>query len=76
MTIALEEAQAQLAELIQRMPAGQEMTITHKGQIIAYVRRLAPQSLAPRQPGMMKDKILFIADDFDAPLEDFREYME
>ena len=27
------------------------------------------------QPGCMKGKI-WIADDFDAPLEDFREYME
>jgi antitoxin (DNA-binding transcriptional repressor) of toxin-antitoxin stability system len=28
-----------------------------------------------RQPGLLKDKILYMAEDFDAPLEDFQEYM-
>ena len=27
-------------------------------------------------PGCMKDKILWIAEDFNEPLEDFKEYME
>ena len=29
-----------------------------------------------RQPGSAKHLITYIADDFNAPLEDFREYME
>jgi hypothetical protein len=41
-----------------------------------------PESLANRMldekrvPGKGKGHILYMADDFDAPLEDFKEYME
>jgi predicted DNA-binding antitoxin AbrB/MazE fold protein len=34
------------------------------------------QTTWPCKAGSAKDKILWIAPDFDAPLEDFREYME
>ena len=29
-----------------------------------------------RKAGCMKDFVTYIADDFDAPLEDFKQYME
>jgi hypothetical protein len=32
--------------------------------------------MQPRAPGSAKDMIAHMADDFDAPLEDFKEYME
>lgn len=35
----------------------------------------AASSTPLRQPGLLKDKILHMAEDFDAPLEDFREHM-
>jgi hypothetical protein len=31
---------------------------------------------AHRQLGTMKGSVLFMAPDFDAPLDDFKEYME
>jgi hypothetical protein len=31
---------------------------------------------ARRQLGTMKGSVLFMAPDFDAPLDDFKEYME
>jgi hypothetical protein len=36
----------------------------------------AESKLPPRQPGTLKGTVLYMAPDFDAPLEDFKEYME
>ncbi len=36
----------------------------------------SPGELQPRRAGSAKDKILWISPDFDAPLEEFRGYME
>ena len=35
-----------------------------------------PRTSWPCQAGSAKGKILYIAPDFDAPLDDFKEYME
>ena len=37
---------------------------------------LARSELQPRRAGSAQDKILWISHDFDAPLEEFRDYME
>lgn len=34
-----------------------------------------PQQQKPRQFGCMKGVVIYMADDFDAPLEDFKDYM-
>jgi antitoxin (DNA-binding transcriptional repressor) of toxin-antitoxin stability system len=74
-TITVEEAQAKLKELIHRLAPGEEVTITDQGEPLAQFKRVERKSW-PCQPGTAKDKILWIAPDFDAPLEDFKEYME
>ena len=35
-----------------------------------------PQGHVVRRPGTLKGTVKYMAPDFDAPLEDFREYME
>jgi hypothetical protein len=30
----------------------------------------------PRQPGILRGSVVYMAPDFDAPLEEFRDYME
>jgi hypothetical protein len=30
----------------------------------------------PRQPGTLKGTVLYMAPDFDAPLDEFKDYME
>jgi antitoxin (DNA-binding transcriptional repressor) of toxin-antitoxin stability system len=76
MTVSLEEAQLHLAELIERLTPGEEIVITRADQPVAKLisQKALPQK--PRQPGTLKGAILYMADDFDAPLEDFKEYME
>ena len=74
-TVTIEEAQAKLPELIEHLQAGEEMTITDQGKPLARVKKTERTSW-PCQAGTAKDKILWIAPDFDAPLEEFKEYME
>jgi prevent-host-death family protein len=75
-TITLEEAQARLPELIASLQPGGELVITQNERPVAKLVSESSSSRRPRQPGSAKDKILYMADDFDAPLEDFKEYME
>jgi len=74
-TITLEEAQTHLSELLSRLQPGEEVLITAAGQAVARMKK-AERTSWPCQAGSAKDKILWIAPDFDAPLEDFKEYME
>jgi antitoxin (DNA-binding transcriptional repressor) of toxin-antitoxin stability system len=75
MTISLEEAQAHLPELISSLQPGQEVVIEQHGTPIASLTRSLRTSW-PCQPGSARHLPHWMAPDFDAPLEDFREYME
>jgi antitoxin (DNA-binding transcriptional repressor) of toxin-antitoxin stability system len=74
-TITLEEAQAKLPELIMGMNPGEELLIAQQGQPMAKLVR-SQRTSWPCQAGSAADKILWIAPDFDEPLDDFKEYME
>lgn len=75
--VTLKEAQSGLAEIIHRLTPGDEVVIMENDQPVA---RLVPTQPIPkkaqRQLGTMKGTVLYMAPDFDAPLEDFKEYME
>jgi antitoxin (DNA-binding transcriptional repressor) of toxin-antitoxin stability system len=76
-TVAIAEAQAALPDLIRGLAPGDELIITENEQPIARLLpagRDTPQK--PRQPGTLRGTVLYMAPDFDAPLEDFKEYME
>jgi antitoxin (DNA-binding transcriptional repressor) of toxin-antitoxin stability system len=76
-TVTIQEAQAKLPELIHQLSAGVELVITDNQQPVARLSALLPTSpQVPRQPGTLRGTILYMAPDFDAPLEDFKEYME
>ena len=76
-TVTIQEAQARLSDLIHRLSPGEEVVITENDQPVA---RLLPSTPPPlkkaRQPGTLKGTVLYMAPDFDAPPEDFKEYME
>jgi antitoxin (DNA-binding transcriptional repressor) of toxin-antitoxin stability system len=76
-TISLQEAQSRLSELIHRLAPGDEVLITENDQPVA--RLVAPESQPPRKarvPGTLRGSVISMAPDFDAPLEDFEEYMK
>jgi prevent-host-death family protein len=76
-TITLEDAQARLSELIDRLQPGEEVVITRDEKPVARLIGAPKPEEQPRRPlGFMKGSVLYIAPDFDAPLDDFKEYME
>ena len=74
-TVTIQEAQAQLAELIHQLILDQELVITEDNEPVAKLVRIPPRTREPRQAGSAKGKI-WISPDFDEPLEEFEEYME
>ncbi len=77
-TVTVEEAQARLKDLIHQLAPGEEIVITENAQPVARLVNavLTPQAVQRPGPGLGKGMITFIAPDFDAPLEDMKEYME
>jgi prevent-host-death family protein len=72
--VNIEEAKTHLNDLIEAAINGEEILITKDDQ---HVVKLVPVSQAKPRPqsGSAKGLITMI-DDFDAPLEDFEEYMK
>ena len=77
-TITVEEAQAKLRELIHGLAPGEEIVITENQQPVAKLVSEQPKGARPARPGpgLCKGMITYMAPDFDAPLEDMKEYME
>ncbi len=74
-TLLLAAGQPKLSEIVAGMVPGEELVLTTDGVPVAIVTRPAYQSW-PSEPGTAKDRSFWMAPDFDAPLEDFAEYME
>jgi prevent-host-death family protein len=74
-TVTLEEAKAHLDELIERLRPGEQILITDQGQPLAEVKKAERKSW-PCQAGSYRKAEFWMAPDFDAPLDDFKEYME
>jgi antitoxin (DNA-binding transcriptional repressor) of toxin-antitoxin stability system len=75
-TVTLEEAQAQLPQLIVKLQPGEEIIIMSGNQPVARLIGETKTKKGPRQLGTLKGTVLYMAPDFDVPLEDFKEYME
>ena len=74
-TLPLVAAKDYLQELIDGMVPGEELVLTSQGESVAVITK-PPRTSWPCQPGFAKDTNHWMAPDFDAPLEDFEEYME
>jgi len=74
-TVNLEQAQGQLRELIAGLQPGQEVILTDNGLPLAKLVGMERTNW-PCKAGTARDEIVWIAPDFDAPLEDFKEYAE
>jgi prevent-host-death family protein len=75
-TVTVEEAQAQLAQLIENLQPGEVITITRDDKPLARLTGAEEVPKPTRKLGTMKGTVLYMAPDFDAPLEEFKEYME
>ncbi len=75
-TVTIQEAQAQLADLVHRLNPGDEVVITENDEPVAKLARIEPKAHWPCKAGSAKGTVHWMAPDFDAPLEEFKEYME
>ncbi len=73
--VTIQEAQAGLSDLIHKLVPGEEVVITENDQPVAKLARTELKKQWPCKAGSAKGKI-WMAPDFDAPLEAFKEYME
>jgi antitoxin (DNA-binding transcriptional repressor) of toxin-antitoxin stability system len=73
--ITIEEAQAQLPEILARLNPGDQIAIIQAGEEIARLTRSGRQQW-PCKAGSYRKSEFWMAPDFDAPLDDFKEYME
>lgn len=63
-SIDVHHAQTHLSSLLERVVAGEEMSVTQGGKPVA---KLVPCPAEPRKPGRLRGKI-WMSEDFDAPL--------
>jgi prevent-host-death family protein len=73
--IELEEAKARFASLIQTALAGEEIIITENERPVLKITPVAASRAQRRHSGSAKGMVNMAAD-FDAPLDDFHEYMQ
>lgn len=74
--VTILEAQKQLPDLLGKALSGENVQIeADNGRIVRLVVEPTPSAKQPRRAGSCKG-IIEIADDFDEPLEELREYWE
>ena len=74
-TISIEQAQANLPQLIDAAQAGEQIVIMRDQKPIATLTIHAPAIRQPRRSGTLRGTVVHMASDFAAPLEEFQEYM-
>jgi prevent-host-death family protein len=67
------QAKSRFSELVDKALLGEEIVISRDNKPLL---KLVPVgSSIRRAPGSAKGEILYVADDFDAPLSDFADYV-
>jgi prevent-host-death family protein len=69
MEVNIHEAKTHFSRLLQRVAAGEEVTIARAGVPVARLVPLEPKKKKIRPLGMDRGRV-WVADDFDAPLPD------
>ena len=72
--IGVFEAKTHLSDLLRRVAGGETFLLTNRGQPVAELRP-APENKSPLVRGCANRKGFWMADDFDAPLDDMQDYM-
>ena len=72
--VNLQDAQANLKQLIENLAPGEEIVITENQQPVARLVGERPHPAPRPAPGLGRGSVLYMAPDFDEPLEEFKEY--
>ena len=75
--VSIDDRGTDLKELVSRVKQGDEIVILEGAVPVARITKAFGQTFEPRerQFGTLRASLLYMADDFDAPLEDFADYM-
>ena len=71
----LYDTPAKLQMILADLQIGEELIINADGRPVAKIVKLSPD-LWPCEPGTAKDTDHWMAPDFNAPMEEFKEYAE
>lgn len=71
--VTIEEAQAKLKELVHQLAPGDEIIITEQQKTIARLRGESVSPVKRPPPGLGKGSIVYMAEDFDEPLDEMKE---
>lgn len=74
-TVTIHEAKTHLSRLIREALSGEEIIIAKGREPLVKITPLK-SALKERQFGCAEGVVEYIADDFDAPLDDFKGYMK
>jgi prevent-host-death family protein len=74
-SITIAEAAQKLPDLIDAALRGEEVVITKDNLSLVKLIPATPVKRHPAKAGSAKG-LIWISDDFDEPLEEFKEYME
>lgn len=75
MAVNIHEAKTHFSKLIERVRAGEEITISKAGRPVAKLVPIQPKSVR-RKPGSARGEV-WMAPDFDAPLPpELQQYFE
>jgi prevent-host-death family protein len=70
----MHQAKTHFSKLVKRALNGDEVIVAKAGVPLVKLVPVTPET--PRKAGCLKGFTTSISDDFDAPLDDMREYME
>jgi len=73
-TFNIADAKTRFSELVQKALLGEEVIIAKDNKPVAKLVPLEKRK-QPRKPGSGKGQILYIAPDFDATPEQFKDYL-
>jgi antitoxin (DNA-binding transcriptional repressor) of toxin-antitoxin stability system len=74
-TLPVSAAQSHLSQVIAGLTPGETLVLVENGAPVATLTKV-PRTQWPSKAGSAKGTGYWMAPDFDAPLEEFREYME
>ena len=73
--VTIQEAKISLSELIHCLASGDDVVITENDRPVARLVATAQEPVQiRRQLGTLRGTVLYVAPDFNAPLEDFAGY--
>ena len=75
--VTIEDTDSQLALLVDQASKGEEVIVVRDHAVVAKIVPMPVETDKPVRSGYgnAKDLLIYMADDFDAPMEDFKDYM-